>query len=56
MDKIDIDRKIAERADEFAEREYECGAEERAHLSKGYYLALLIKYRLYESLAFFSNR
>lgn len=37
MEKINIDRKIAERADEFAEREYECGAEDRAHLSKGYY-------------------
>ena len=37
MEKINIDRKIAERADEFALREYECGADERAHLSKGYY-------------------
>lgn len=37
MEKINIDRKITERADEFAEREYVCGADERAHLSKGYY-------------------
>lgn len=37
MEKINIDRKITKRADEFAEREYECGADERAHLSKGYY-------------------
>ena len=37
MEKLNIDRKITERADEFAEREYECGADERAHLSKGYY-------------------
>lgn len=37
MEKINIDRKITKRADEFAEREYECGVDERAHLSKGYY-------------------
>lgn len=37
MDKINIDRKIAEKADDFAEREYSYGAEEREYLSKGYY-------------------
>ena len=33
----DIDPVISKRADEFAEREYMCGAEERDALSKGYY-------------------
>ena len=37
MENIKINRKITERADEFAEREHVCGANEIAHLSKGYY-------------------
>ena len=34
---IVINRELSDKADEFAEREYSCGAEERDALSKGYY-------------------
>ena len=37
MDKIVIDRAVSKKADEFAEREYVSGADEREWLSKGYY-------------------
>ena len=37
MKEFKIDRKISKRADEFAEREYVSGADEREWLSKGYY-------------------
>ena len=37
MDKIVIDKVVSKKADEFAEREYASGADEREWLSKGYY-------------------